>query len=95
MTTFPRRFYEFSEINSVFSDSGHAFFDGFHILFLELGKNKFQYRFSIGGIQESGSSISSGIKYFFYKKKAFCNFEYRVVAIDHSNFVVGLGFKIK
>lgn len=95
MSTFPRKFYEFSEINSIFSDRGKAFFDGFHILFLDFGKDNLRYRMSFGGIQSSGMMVSSGIKYFFYKKRAFCNFEYRVVANNQSNFVVGLGFKIK
>ena len=95
MSTFPRKFYAFSEINSVFSDSKNPFFDGFHILFLDFGKDKLRYRLSFGGIQDYGILISSGIKYFFYQKRAFFNFEYRVVAFDHSNYVVGLGFKIK
>jgi hypothetical protein len=95
MSTFPRKLYGFSKINSIFSDNGYAFFDGYHFIFFDFGKNNLHYRFSLGGIQRSGVSISSGLKYYFYKKRAFCNFEHRVVAFKHSNFVVGLGFKIK
>ena len=94
MTTFPRQSGKFYKIERLFSQSKEAFFNGFHILFLDFGKDKLRYRISFGGIQDSGGQFCSGIRYFFYKK-AFVNFEYRTVAFIHSNYIIGLGLKLK
>jgi hypothetical protein len=74
---------------------GESVINGFNMVFLDFGKNNLHYRVGIGGHWNTGGIFSSGIRYYFFDKKTFALFDYRVTAFKYSNYAFGLGYKIK